>query len=94
MPYDLRWWDQIELPIFLSRIVTMDQFCETMFSSYELHNSTWNDIFFRDWAILTFCNNVIADFNQKLLYKLHEELYIYDSIDAVEDNAEEEHHLS
>lgn len=40
-----------------------------------------------------FCNNVVADFNQNFLDKLPGELYIYDSIDVVEDNAEEQQHL-
>lgn len=37
-----------------------------------------------------FQNNLIADFNQKLLDKLSRKLYIYDSIDTVENNAEEQ----
>lgn len=89
MPYDLRWQDQIELPLFISRTQAMEEFCEAMFSHVELQNSAQNDTFFRDRAILTFRNDVVANFNQKLLHKLPGELYTYNSIDAVEDNAEE-----
>lgn len=93
MPYDLCWRDRIELPLFLSQTETMGEFCEAVFPSVELQNSAQNATFFRDRAILTFRNDVVADFNQKLLDKLPGELYTYDSIDVVEDNAEERQHL-
>lgn len=93
MPYDLRWRDQIKLSLFLFRTETMDEFCETVFPSVELQNSAQNDTFFCDRAILTFRNNVIANLNQKVLDKLPGELYIYDSIDTMEDNVEEEQYL-
>lgn len=70
MPYDLCWRDRIELPLFLSRTETMDEFCEAVFPSAGLQNSAQNATFFRNRAILTFCNNVVADFNQKILHKL------------------------
>lgn len=93
LPYDLCWQDQIELPLFLPQIKIMDQFCEAVFSTRKLHNSTWNDIFFWDQAILTFCNNVVADVNQKLLNKQFKKLYTYDSIDAVENNTEKKRYF-
>lgn len=39
----------------------MDQFYKAVFPSHKFHNFAWNDTFFWDKAILTFCNNVIAD---------------------------------
>lgn len=71
----------------------MEEFCEAVFPRVELQHSAQNVTFFRDRAILTFRNDLVADFNQKLLDKLPGELYTYDSIDAVEDNAEEQQHL-
>lgn len=89
MPYNLCWRDRIELPSFISRTQVMEEFCEAVFPYVELQNSAQNIIFFRDRAILTFRNNIVADSNQKLLDKLPGELYTYDFIDVVEDNAEE-----
>lgn len=63
MPYSLHWRDRIELPLFLSRTETMDQFCEAVFPSIELQNSARNNTFFCDRAILTFWNDVVAEFN-------------------------------
>lgn len=78
MHYDLCWRDRIELPSFLSRTKTLDEFCKAVLPSVELQNSAQNDTFFCDRAILTFRNNVVADFNQKLLDKLPGKLYTYD----------------
>lgn len=44
-------------------------------------------------SYFTLCNDVVADFDEKFLDKLSGELYTYDSIDAVENNAEKEHHF-
>lgn len=56
-----------------------------MFTSIKLQNFAQNIIFFCDPAIFIFHNNVVTDFNQKLLDKLPEELYIYDFINLAED---------
>lgn len=66
---------------------------QTIFPNIELEDASENSTFFRDQAILTFRNDVLADYNQTLLGKLPEELHTYDSIDAVEDNAEKQQHL-
>lgn len=45
--------------------------------------------FFTIKLFFQFCNNVVTDFNQKLLDKLLKKLYIYNFIDMVEDNTNE-----
>lgn len=58
----------------------MDKLCKAIFSCVELQNSTQNDKFYCNQAILILCNDIVADFNQKFLDKLPRELYIYNSI--------------
>lgn len=93
MPYNPYCRDQIELPLFFFWKKIKGWLLQSYVLKYWVQNSTQDDTFFCDRAIFTLCNDVVADFNQKLLDKLPRELYIYDSIDAVEDNAEEQQHL-
>ena len=79
----------MELPLFLSQTETLDEFCKAVFPSVELQISAQNAIFFCNRAIFIFCNDVVADYIQKLLDKLPGKLYTYNSIDAVENNAKE-----
>lgn len=45
-----------------------------------------NPGFFGDYVILTFENDVVAEFNESLLIKLAKEIHTYDSIDTVNIN--------
>ena len=70
MSYNPQWRNQITLPPFLRQTQKMTEFYELVFPNQELQLAGNNPLFFRDQVILTFCNNVVSEFNESLLTKL------------------------
>ena len=71
----------------------MNDFTNSLFPQEELQQAENNFGFFRDRVILTFRNDVIAEFNESLLLKLPGEVNTYDSIDSVDINEDETDHI-
>ena len=64
-----------------------------MFILEELQHAGNNLGFFRDRVILTFRNNVVAEFNECLLIKLPREVNTYDSVDSMDVNEDGTDHI-
>ena len=71
----------------------MDDFYNMVFPLEELQHAGNNPGFFRDRVILTFRNDVVAEFNESLLMKLPGEVHTYDSVDSVDINEDETDHI-
>lgn len=72
----------------------MNEFYKSIFPQEELQQARNNPGFFWDWVILTFRNDVVAEFNKSLLTKLPGEVYTYDSVDSMDINKDETDHIS
>ena len=71
----------------------MNDFYNKVFPLEELQHAGNNPGFFRDRVILTFRNDVVAEFNESLLMKLPGEVHTYDSVDSVDINEDETDHI-
>ena len=71
----------------------MNDFYNLIFPQEELQRAGNNPGFFQDCVILTFRNDVVAEFNESLLIKLPGEIHTYDSIDTVDINEDETDHI-
>ena len=64
-----------------------------IFPLEELQHAGNNLGFFRDRFILTFRNDVVAEFNESLLMKLPGEIHTYNSIDSANIKEDETDHI-
>ncbi len=71
----------------------MNDFYESVFPLGELQQARNNPVFFRDHVILTFRNDVVAEFNESLLTKLPGDVHTYDSVDSVDINEDRTDHI-
>ena len=71
----------------------MDDFYNLVFPLEKLRHAANNLGFFQDCVILTFRNDVVAEFNESLLMKLPGEVHTYDSVDSVDINEDETDHI-
>ena len=90
----MQWRNRISLPPFLQQTSRINDFYKSVFPLEELQQAENNPGFFRDRVILTFCNDVLAEFNESLLMKLSGDVYTYDSVDSVDINQDETHYTS
>ena len=93
LSYNPEWRNRITLPPFLRQTRLMNDFYESVFPLGELQQARNNPVFFRDRVILTFCNNVVAEFNESLLTKLPGDVHTYDSVDSVDINEDGTDHI-
>ena len=93
MSYNPQWRNRITLPPFLRQTQTMTEFYESVFPNQELQLAGDNPLFFRNRVILTFCNDVVSEFNESLLTKLPGDMHTYDSMDSVDSNEDGTDHI-
>lgn len=72
----------------------MIEFYKLVFSNQEFQLTGKNLFFFQNQIILTFCNNIVLEFNKFLLTKLLKDIYIYHFINSVDSNKDEMDHIS
>ena len=93
LSHNPQWYNCISLPVFLRQTSQMDDFYNIVFPLKELQHAGNNPGFFQDCVILTFQNDVMAEFNKSFLMKLPGEIHIYDSIHTVDINKDETDHI-
>ena len=93
LSYNPEWRNRITLPPFLRQTRLMNDFYESVFPLGELQQARNNPVFFRDRVILTFRNDVVAEFNESLLTKLPGDVHTYDSVDSVDINEDGTDHI-
>ena len=93
LSHNPQWRNRINLPPFLRQPSQMNDFYNSIFPQEELQRAGNNPGFFRDRVILTFRNDVVAEFNESLLLKLPGEIHTYDSIDTVDINEDKTDHI-
>ena len=93
LSHNPQWRNRISLPPFLQQTNQIDDFYNLVFPPEELQHAANNPGFFRDCVILTFRNNVVAEFNKSLLMKLPGKVHTYDSVDSVDINEGETDHI-
>lgn len=72
----------------------MNDFYNMIFPLKELEYAGNYPGLFRDYIILTFWNDVLAEFNKSLLIELLGEIHIYDFIDNIDINEDNMDHIS
>lgn len=93
LSHNPQWRNCISLPPFLRQTSQMNDFYNSVFPQEELEQAGNNPGFFRDRVILTFRNDVVAEFNESLLLKLPGEVHTYDSMDSIDINEDKTDHL-
>ena len=93
LSHNPQWRNRIILPPFLRQTSQMDDFYNMVFPLEELQHAGNNPGFFRYCVILTFRNDVVAEFNESLLMKLLGEVHTYDFVDSVDINEDETDHI-
>ena len=93
LSHNPQWRNRISLPPFLRQTSRMNDCYESVFPVEELQQAGNNPGFFRDRIILTFRNDLVAEFNESLLMKLPGDVHTYDSVDSVDINQDETDHI-
>ena len=81
------------LPLLLQQKSQIDDVYNIIFLLEELQHAGNNSGFFWDRVILTFRNDVVAEFNKSLLMKLPRAVHTYNSVDNVDINEDKIDHI-
>ncbi len=84
--YNHALWGWIKLSAYITQLWNITEFQECLFSSVKLQQIHENSVFFCNRVILTFCNDVVNDYNVKILQQMQKDLMISDSVNTADVN--------
>jgi hypothetical protein len=87
--YNSAIYGRILLPTYIHITNSAEIFFHKIYPIEQMQNITKNISFFRDCAILTIKNDIVADINVRILTRLIGETRVYDTIDSISFNTME-----
>jgi hypothetical protein len=83
LSYNSAMYGRISLPAYIHTTDSVEVFFYKIYPMKQMQGITRNIFFFRDRAILTTKNDILADINVRILIRLAGETRVYDAIDSI-----------
>jgi hypothetical protein len=90
LSYNSAMYGRISLPIYIHTTDSAEVFFHKIYPIEQMQGITRDISFFRDRAILTTKNDIVADINMRILTRLTGETRVYDIINSINFNIIEE----
>jgi len=86
LSYSPEMYGVISLPPFIQRLHSLDTFCNHVFPPTLIHGAHLDFNSFKSRAILSFRNDTVMDFNNRLILQLQGDMHFFNAVNSVEDN--------